>query len=95
MVDERLYSTVLILLDRGLRTKLFAILDRSFGGYSPRAGGATFYASLGLPEDTIQALGRWSSKAWKTYIRDNPTKRTPDFRGSCRYATAWIGHKSF
>lgn len=55
--------------------KFFAVLDRSFGGHSPRAGGATYYASLGLSEDIIQALGRWSSAAWKIYIRDNPTIR--------------------
>jgi hypothetical protein len=28
-----------------------------------------------LTEDVIQALGRWSSEAWKIYIRDNPTIR--------------------
>lgn len=56
-------------------SKLFTIVDRSFGGQSARAGGATFYASLGLSEDVIQALGRWSSKAWKDYIRDNPSVR--------------------
>jgi hypothetical protein len=55
--------------------KFFKVLNRSFGGHSPRAGGATFYASLGLSEDIIQALGRWSSKAWKFYIQDNPTIR--------------------
>ena len=43
----------------------FSILNHSFGGHSTRAGGATFYASLGLSEDIIQALGRWSSTAWK------------------------------
>ncbi|KAF5383038.1 hypothetical protein D9615_004923 [Tricholomella constricta] len=53
--------------------RFFALLGRDFGGHSPRAGGATFYASLGLSEDVIQALGRWSSAAWKIYIRDNPT----------------------
>ncbi|KAF9523817.1 hypothetical protein CPB83DRAFT_740229, partial [Crepidotus variabilis] len=53
--------------------KFFALLDRSFGGHSLRAGGATFYASIGLSEDIIQALGRWSSASWKIYIRDNPT----------------------
>jgi hypothetical protein len=53
----------------------FKVLDRSFGGHSARAGGATFYAALGLTEDVIQALGRWSSQAWKIYIRDNPTVR--------------------
>jgi hypothetical protein len=55
--------------------KFFVVLDRSFGGHSPRAGGATFYANLGLSEDIIQALGRWSSEAWKIYIRDNATVR--------------------
>ncbi len=54
---------------------LFSILDRSFGGHSARAGGATYYASLGLSEDIIQALGRWSSAAWKIYIRENPSVR--------------------
>jgi len=56
-------------------SKFFSLLDRSFGGHSARAGGATYYASLGLSEDIIQALGRWSSKAWKIYIRDNPIIR--------------------
>ena len=34
----------------------FSVLDHSFGGHSARAGGATFYASLGLSEDIIQAV---------------------------------------
>ena len=55
--------------------KLFSFVDRSFGGHSARAGGATFYASLGLSESVIMALGRWSSEAWKIYIRDNPGVR--------------------
>jgi len=55
--------------------KFFSVLDHSFGGHSARAGGATYYASLGLSEDIIQALGRWSSAAWKTYIRENPVIR--------------------
>jgi hypothetical protein len=59
-------------------SKFFALLDRQFGGHSARPGGATFYASLGLTADVIQALGRWSSEAWKDYIRDNPTIRAQD-----------------
>ena len=55
--------------------KLFSFVDRSFGGHSARAGGATFYASLGLSESVIMALGHWSSEAWKTYIRENPSVR--------------------
>ena len=37
--------------------KFFALLDKSFGGHSPHAGGATYYASLGLLESIIQAIG--------------------------------------
>jgi hypothetical protein len=56
-------------------SKLFSFVDKSFGGHSARAGGATYYASLGLSESIIMALGRWSSEAWKIYIRDNPCIR--------------------
>jgi hypothetical protein len=56
-------------------SKLFSFVDKSFGGHSLRAGGATFYASLSLSESVIMALGRWSSQAWKIYIRDNPSVR--------------------
>lgn len=42
------------------------------GGHSMRAGGATFFAAAGWPDDRIQALGRWSSQAFKIYIRKNP-----------------------
>ena len=50
-------------------------MGREFGGHSARAGGATYYAGLGLSSEIIQALGRWSSEAFKIYIRDNPTVR--------------------
>lgn len=57
-------------------SKLFALVDRlNYGGHSLRSGGATFYASLGLPEDIIMALGRWSSQAWRIYVRENPAVR--------------------
>jgi hypothetical protein len=55
--------------------KFFAILDRRYGGHSPRTGYATFLASLGVSESIIQAVGRWSSDAWKIYIRENPAIR--------------------
>ncbi|KAJ7150092.1 hypothetical protein C8R43DRAFT_823077, partial [Mycena crocata] len=55
------YRTELFLRENGssptrswFDSKFFAILDHSFGGHSPRAGAATFYASLGLSEDVIQ-----------------------------------------
>jgi hypothetical protein len=84
VLRDRLHgaSTSLFLCEDGSQpnrswfdSKFFSILNHSFGGQSARAGGATFYASLGLSEDVIQALGRWSSKAWKIYIRENPMIR--------------------
>lgn len=44
----------------------------NIGGHSLRAGGATFFAASGWPDDRIQALGRWSSDTFKIYIRKNP-----------------------
>ena len=54
---------------------LFSFTNKSFNGHSACAGGATFYASLGLSKSVIMALGWWSSEAWKIYIRDNPCIR--------------------
>ena len=55
--------------------KFFMILDRCYGSHSPQTGYATFLASLGVSESIIQAVGRWSSEAWKIYIRENPAIR--------------------
>lgn len=41
-------------------------------GQSMRAGGATALAALQVPPHIIQSLGRWSSEAWKIYIRRHP-----------------------
>jgi hypothetical protein len=56
-------------------SKFFAVLDHRFGGHSAWAGCATFLTSLGISETVIQAIGRWSSEAWKIYIRENPAIR--------------------
>ena len=37
--------------------------------HSFRVGAATTAASLGFPEYLIKALGRWSSEAYKVYIK--------------------------
>lgn len=55
--------------------KFHTVLGRDYGGHSPRAGGATFYAKLGVAEDIIMALGRWSSQAWRIYVREHPSLR--------------------
>ena len=56
-----------------VQVKFFKILDHSYGSHSPQSGGATYYASIGLSKNIIQALGRWTFHAWKDYIHDNPT----------------------
>ena len=55
--------------------QLHNLLPSSYGAHSMCAGGATFYASPGLNESIIQSLGRWSSSAWKIYLRDHPAVR--------------------
>lgn len=56
-------------------SKLFKVVSRDYGGHSARAGGCTYFASLGVPAPILQAMGRWSSKTFEIYIRDNPTVR--------------------
>jgi len=75
-------------------SKFFSILGHDYGGHSPRAGGATFFASLGLSEDVIQAIGRWSSRAWKIYIRDNPSVRAEQQLATLRARLMIPSHSS-
>jgi integrase len=50
--------------------KLFP--DPDISGHSLRAGGATYLATEGVPEERIQRIGRWSSNAFQIYIREHP-----------------------
>lgn len=51
--------------------------DKNKSGHSMRSGGASALAQAGLPLEYIQDVGRWSSEAFKTYIRDHPVMRLP------------------
>jgi hypothetical protein len=53
-------------------SRLQGIFGSSVTGHSIRSGGATFLALNGVPDERIQAIGRWSSEAWKQYIRKHP-----------------------
>ena len=44
-------------------------LPSTIASHSFRIGGATLLCSLGVPDATIQILGRWSSSAFRRYLR--------------------------
>ena len=45
------------------------ICQDSYSGHSFRAGAATTAAQHGIPDATIQLLGRWQSTAYLVYIK--------------------------
>jgi hypothetical protein len=53
-------------------SRLRAIFPKNIAGQSLRSGGATSLAEGGADLETIQAVGRWSSNAFRIYIRKNP-----------------------
>jgi hypothetical protein len=52
--------------------RLRKIFPKEIAGQSLRSGGATSLAEAGADLATIQAAGRWSSKAFQIYIRKHP-----------------------
>ena len=53
-------------------SRLRKFFPNDIAGQSIRSGGATSLAEAGADLTTIQAAGRWSSDAFKVYIRKNP-----------------------
>jgi hypothetical protein len=53
-------------------SRLRTFFPKNYAGQSIRSGGATSLAEAGADLATIQAVGRWSSTAFKIYIRKNP-----------------------
>lgn len=54
-------------------TRLRKFFPPSIAGHSLRSGGATSLAAAGVPASEIQAIGRWSSDSFRSYIRKNQT----------------------
>lgn len=46
----------------------------AFNTHSLRIGAATTAAQAGIPTHLIQRLGRWRSKAYRSYVRGHPTQ---------------------
>jgi hypothetical protein len=57
---------------RWFMKKFHLYFDARYGGHSLRAGGATLLAKKGVSFDLIQAIGRWSSDAFRIYVRQHP-----------------------
>ena len=53
-------------------SRLRKLFPKEVAGQSMRSGGATSLAESGADLATIQAVGWWSSEAFKIYIRKNP-----------------------
>jgi hypothetical protein len=53
-------------------SRLRTFFPKEIAGQSIRSGGATSLAEAGASLDTIQAAGRWASRAFRIYIRKNP-----------------------
>ena len=53
-------------------TRLRRFFPKNIAGHSMRSGGATSLAEAGADLAMIQAVGRWSSDAFRIYIRKNP-----------------------
>jgi hypothetical protein len=52
--------------------RLRSLFPANIAGQSLRAGGATMLAERGVAPYLIQAAGRWSSEAFRIYVRKNP-----------------------
>jgi hypothetical protein len=46
-----------------------------YAGHSFRRGAATWAARTGVPSETIQLLGRWTSDCYRRYIERSPAER--------------------
>lgn len=53
-------------------SRLRKYFPKEIAGQSLRSGGATSLAEAGADLATIQAAGRWASRAFRIYIRKNP-----------------------
>ena len=51
--------------------RISGVSPELYSSHSFRIGAASTAARLGISDQTIQVLGRWSSQAYRSYIRNN------------------------
>ena len=86
------------------RSRMQAVLAQTFpfatpgsmGTHSFRIGGASMLCSLGVPDATVQLLGRWSSDAFRRYLHvsDQFLTLIHQRASSCPMSFARIWHPS-
>lgn len=69
-------------------TRVKALFPDNVAGHSMRSGGATALAIAGVPDNRIQAMGRWSSDAFQIYIRKHPALLHTLITGRAAFTTA-------
>jgi hypothetical protein len=65
-------------LNKLLKERLNGFLegaDKWFTVHSFRTGAASWLGSVGVQDEEVKALGRWSSRAFEEYLRLPRTKR--------------------
>jgi hypothetical protein len=68
--------------------RIKAIFPDNVAGHSLRSGGATALAIAGVPDNRIQAIGRWSSDAFQIYIRKHPVLVHTLMTGRAAFSTS-------
>ena len=58
------------------RKRMKALFPADYAGHSVRSGGATKLAEDNVAPHLIMAIGRWSSEAWRAYVRRHPVLLT-------------------
>ncbi|KAG0151074.1 hypothetical protein CROQUDRAFT_37219, partial [Cronartium quercuum f. sp. fusiforme G11] len=69
------------------------LFSRDKSGHSMQSGGTTALVQAGLPLNYIQDIGHWSSKAFKSYIRDHPLLRLRELQKASLSHPAHLGHQ--
>ena len=83
-LNRQIWSSI---IQMGLR-------DITLNTHSFRIGGASSAHAVGVPDSTIQTLGRWSSSAYQVYLRlpDDTVRRSQCLMSQSSFVLRWDPH---